>query len=223
METETNQNQESNTNLNAPQNPNPEEKESNEEIPELEIVNISDIGITLVGKDTKCENEKNENKKCMRSKGDECNVIKDMEEKCQYCHKKFKVTTLIVLHCKYKISGIDNLGNEFNEEGEVNNMNWKQFNISECKCECDCYIYYADVNLKDFRFPDQEKITIQSDWTCREFIDCYQNEIKDFTPLMLMINGKTILLNEKLSEHCKLAKADEDDFSCLPIGYVDED
>ena len=80
METETNQNQESNTNPNAPQTVKPEEKESNEEIPELEIVNINDIGITLVGKDTKCENEKNENKKCMKSKGDECNVIKDMEE-----------------------------------------------------------------------------------------------------------------------------------------------
>ena len=73
METETNQNQESNTNVNAPQNPNPEEKESNEEIPELEIVNISDIGITLVGKDSKCENEKNENKKCMRSKVEHIN------------------------------------------------------------------------------------------------------------------------------------------------------
>lgn len=153
--------------------------------------------------------------------GEKINIIKDMETKCKKCEKNFKIRTVAFSGCSYKISGKDIFGNDFSDEGIVSDDKWKYFDISEAKCEN--IIIYATITMKDIRFPDIQKFSIQTIWTARQFVEFYQRKIENFTPLMLMINGKTVLLNERICDIIDNNKYYDIEFSCIPIGYVEDD
>ena len=76
--------------------------------------------------------------------------------------------------------------------------------------------------MKDIRFPGEQKFTIQTIWTTRQFIEFYQKHIGNYSPLMLLINGKTVLLNERIYDIIDNNKYYDIEFSCIPIGYDDD-
>lgn len=153
--------------------------------------------------------------------GDKIEIKKNMESICKKCGEKFIIKTVGFSGCLYKISGVDIFGNTFFEDGKISNDKWKYFDISEAKCES--VIIYVNIILKDIRFPGEQKFTIQTIWTARQFIEFYQKHIGNYSPLMLLINGKTVLLSERICDVIDNNKYYDIEFSCIPIGYNDDD
>ena len=152
--------------------------------------------------------------------GDKGEVTKDMECKCQKCEKTFKVKTVGFLGCSYKISGLDLFGNQFEEEGLSPKNEFKCFNVSEAKCES--VVIYVNIKMRDIRFPEEQEFCIQTIWTAKQFIDFYQEKIGNYTPLMLMINERTVLFNERICDVIEQNKIYNVEFSCVPISYIEE-